>query len=190
MTDPKIAEVSDERFVERARAGDAAAFEELVRRHQRGVYAFCRRLTGDHDRADDAAQEAFVRAYGALAQFRGECRFGTWLRQIALNLVRSQARARRPEDPAGSLLDALPAPGTVAPGAAAPAGAGDPILRRRLEAAVRALPERQRLAVILKVQEEMTHAEAARVLGCTAGTVKANLFHALRKLRRMLGEGG
>jgi RNA polymerase sigma-70 factor (ECF subfamily) len=188
MTDPKMAEATDEHWVERARAGDVGAFEELVRRHQRGVYAFCRRLTGDHHQADDVAQEAFVRAYSALGRFRGESLFGTWLRQIALNLARSAMRRRRFEPLGGVDLETLAAP-LPAGGQAgrSPADGPDPIRRRRLEEAVRCLPEKQRLTLMLKVYEEMTHAEVARSLGCTVGTVKANLFHALRKLRQALG---
>lgn len=188
MTDPRMAEVDDEPWVERARAGDGGAFEELVRRHQRGLYGFCLRLTADHDQADDIAQEAFVRAYGALARFRGECRFGTWLRQIALNLARSRGRSRRLEPLGGADLDAFPAPvGAASAACGTPEGAVDPLGRRRIEEAIARLPERQRLALILKIYEDMTHAEAARMLGCTAGTVKTNLFHALRRLRRALG---
>jgi RNA polymerase sigma-70 factor (ECF subfamily) len=188
MTDPKMAEATDEHWVERARAGDVGAFEELVRRHQRGVYAFCRRLTGDHDQADEITQEAFVRAYSALDRFRGESLFGTWLRQIALNLVRSSVRRRRFEPLGGADLDRVPDPGPAGErGGGSPADGPDPIRRRHLEEAVRRLPERQRLTLMLKVYEEMTHAEVARALGCTVGTAKANLFHALRKLRRALG---
>ena len=184
MSDPKTLEVSDAEWVELARRGDAQAFDALVRRHQRSLYAFCRRLTGDHHQADEIAQEAFVRAYFGLRHFRSESRFGTWLRQIALNLVRSSARHRRRtteiEDP-----DAL-----AAPQPEAGQGVEDPMRRRRLEAAVRALPEKQRRALILKIFDDMTHAEAAQALGCTVGTVKANLFHALRKMRALLGEEG
>jgi RNA polymerase sigma-70 factor (ECF subfamily) len=179
MADPTTKEVSDERWVALARQGDAEAFEELVRRHQRGLYGFCRRLTGDHERADEAAQEAFVRAYCALESFRGEASFGTWLRQIALNVVRTTGRRHKRETEA-------PAPEEAGPADARPAA--DPILRKRLDAAVARLPERQRLALLLKVCGERTHAEVAEILGCTIGTVKANLFHALRRMRRLMGE--
>jgi RNA polymerase sigma-70 factor (ECF subfamily) len=151
----------------------------LVRRHQRGLYGFCRRLTGDHDRADEAAQEAFVRAYCALGSFRGEASFGTWLRQIALNAVRSTGRRRKRE------IEPLVADSPDPAGAHAPA---DPILRKRLDLAIASLPERQRLALLLKVRDERTHAEVAELLRCTIGTVKANLFHALRRLRRLMEE--
>ncbi len=179
MTDPTRVNENDEYWVARAQAGNSEAFEHLVRRHQRGVYAFCRRLTGNHDEADDIAQEAFVRAYRSMARFRGESRFGTWLRQIALNLVRSRARKQR-RFPT-SALDPDTLPSRMAP------GSEDPLGSRRLQAAVRDLPEKQRHTLVLKIYEEMTHAEVACLMGCTIGTVKANLFHALRHLRRQLG---
>ncbi len=186
MTDPTMVEGSHVLWVSLARDGNVDAFEHLVREHQRSLYAFCRRLTGNHDEADEIAQETFVRAFPSIGQFRGDSRFGTWLHQIALNLVRSRARRRlRPVD-----ID----PDSLPSGSAGGAGQGttdchgsDPFRRRRLEAAVRNLPERQRLTLMLKVCEERTHAEVAHLLGCTVGTTKANLFHALRRLRRALG---
>lgn len=187
MTDPKRVDDNEEQWVARSRAGDVEAFEQLVRLHQRGVYAFCRRLTGSHDEADDVAQEAFVRAYRSIDRFRGESRFGTWLRQIALNLVRSGARRRRllrttPLDP-----DTLPDDAAAGAGSERSLEAHDPFRSKRLRDAVRELPDKQRQTLVLKMYEEMTHSEVARLMGCTVGTVKANLFHALRRLRRTMG---
>ncbi len=188
MTDPARMNENDEYWVARAQAGDSEAFEHLVRRHQRGVYAFCRRLTGSHDEADDIAQEAFVRAYRSMDRFRGESRFGTWLRQIALNLVRSRARRKR-RFPLVSLdPDTLPSDAATGTAPGQPGGDLDPLRSRLLRATVCELPEKQRRTLVLKIYEEMTHAEVARLMGCTIGTVKANLFHALRRLRRQLGD--
>ncbi len=110
------------------------------------------------------------------------------LRQIALNLVRSRARRKR-RFPLVSLdPDTLPSDAATGTAPGQPGGDLDPLRSRLLRATVCELPEKQRRTLVLKIYEEMTHAEVARLMGCTIGTVKANLFHALRRLRRQLGD--
>jgi RNA polymerase sigma-70 factor (ECF subfamily) len=168
--------------VRAAQRGEREAFDRLVARYQRDIYRLCFRYVNNHEDASDMAQEAFLRAYRALAKFRGESAFSTWLYRIAVNTCLNFRAARRPrtEELPESLADPLPA-------------AFDQVANedeaRRVREAVRRLPEKQRATLILKIYQELTHEEVARILGTTVGTVKANLFHALGNLRRALGAG-
>lgn len=178
---PRTADLDD---VRAAQSGEREAFDRLVERYQREVYRLCYRFSNDHHDANDLAQEAFVRAYRALPRFRGDSAFSTWLYRIAVNVCLSFRAARRPASL--ELPEALP---DARPSAAEAVHRAE--TRARVLAAVERLPQKQRATVILKVYQELTHEEVARVLGTTVGTVKANLFHALANLRRQLvGEPG
>ena len=171
----------DRQAVEACLSGDRGAFDRLVERHQREVYRLCFRYLGNHEDANDVAQDAFLRAYRALASFRGDSAFSTWLYRIAVNACLSFRRSRRPAE---ELDPALADPRE---------GADHDVFRRERAAAVRGaiatLPDKQRATLILKVYHDLSHEEIARAMGSTVGTVKANLFHALAKLRQRLGRG-
>lgn len=165
-----------------ARTGDREAFGRLVERYQRDVYRLCYRYVNDHHDASDLAQDAFLKAFRAIGSFRGDSAFSTWMYRIAVNTClnfRSAKRAAREELP-----ETLPDPRP---------GIGQRILddeqSRRVREAVTRLPEKQRATLILKVYNELTHDEVAKILGSSVGTVKANLFHALANLRKMLAAG-
>lgn len=175
---------ADEReAIEACRRGEREAFDLLVARYQRDVYRLCYRYVGNHEDAHDMAQEAFLKAYRGLKSFRGKSAFSTWLYRIAVNSCLNFRAARRPHG--DTVPDELPDGGEAA---------GERMIRRQRERqvreAVQRLPEKQRATLILKVYHELTHEEVAGVLGSTVGTVKANLFHALANLRRLLGETG
>jgi RNA polymerase sigma-70 factor, ECF subfamily len=169
--------------VEAARRGEREAFDRLVVRYQREVYRLCYRYVNAHEDADDLAQEVFLKAWRAIGRFRGDSSFRTWLYRIAMNACLNFRALRRP--PLGELPDEVRDP---RPGDLARVERDDEA--RRVRAAVRRLPDRQRATLILKVYHELTHEEAAAVLGTTVGTVKANLFHALANLRRLVADGG
>jgi RNA polymerase sigma-70 factor (ECF subfamily) len=177
------ATADDPVLVAAAVAGDRAAFDLLVRRHQRTVYGVCYRFAGNHADASDLAQDAFVRAYRGLAGFKGDAAFSTWLYRIAVNVCLTRAAAKTPVLDPIEPLD-LPDVHGDRP--------DDPLRRAqdaaRVKAAIARLPEKQRLTVILRVYHELPHAAIARTLGSTVGTVKANFFHALQNLRKLLGE--
>lgn len=175
--------LEDREAVEASQRGDREAFDLLVARHQRAVYRLCYRFVNDHEDANDLAQEVFLRAWKAIPRFRGDSSFSTWLYRIAVNACLNFRAARKP--PALELPEALPDPD---PGAQSRVESSDEA--RLVRAAVGRLPERQRATLILKVYHELTHEEVARILGSTVGTVKANLYHALANLRRLVGEGG
>jgi RNA polymerase sigma-70 factor (ECF subfamily) len=173
---------AERELVRACQAGDRAAFDRLVERHQRDVYRLCYRYLGNHEDANDLAQETFLRAWRSLGRFRGESAFSTWLYRIAVNACLNQRAARRPLTQ--ELDDRL-----ADPGAGAQAGVENADEARRVRAAVARLPEKQRATLILKVYQDLTHEEVAGVLGATVGTVKSNLFHALANLRRLLAAG-
>jgi RNA polymerase sigma-70 factor (ECF subfamily) len=174
---------NDREDIEACRRGEREAFDRLVERYQRDVYRLCFRYVNNHHDASDMAQEVFLKAYRAIAKFRGESSFSTWLYRIAVNTCLNFRAARRP--PVEELSEHVP-------------DAGAPVLdrlerderSRRVRDAVARLPEKQRATLILKVYQDLTHEEVAGILGSSVGTVKANLFHALANLRRALGREG
>jgi len=176
---------SDPDLVDRARQGDAAAFSELVRRHQRGVVGLCLRYTnGDWDEAADLGQQAFVRAWQALPRFRGEASFRGWLYKIAGNLGRNRVRDRArwvPLDSAG------PEPGAEPD---APERLRQAERAKVLRAALGQLPAKQQRAVELRAFHDLSFREVAEVMGGTENAAKVNYHYGLKALTRLLGPTG
>ena len=169
--------------IEACRRGEREAFDHLVERYQRDVYRLCYRYVNDHEDANDLAQEVFIKAWRAIGRFRADSSFSTWLYRIAVNACLNFRALRRPitQELPETLADPVPL-------AAARVESDDEA--RRVRAAVGRLPEKQRATLILKIYHELTHEEVAQILGSTVGTVKANLFHALGNLRRLVSEEG
>jgi RNA polymerase sigma-70 factor (ECF subfamily) len=149
----------------------APAFAELVRRHQRGLLRLVMRLTRELPLAEDIVQESFIKAYEKIELFEGRASFKSWLFQIGLNTAKNRFRARSPEEFTTDLQV-----GGVDPGVK-----GD--ISRRLRAEVDRLPERQRIAISLRVFEDLSFKEIAQIMNCPYDTAKANYRHALLKLR-------
>jgi len=177
---PRLGE-ADREAVEACQRGEREAFDRLVERYQRDVYRLCYRYVNNHEDANDMAQEVFLKAYRAIGRFRGDSSFSTWLYRIAVNTCLNFRAARRPES--HELPEVLP---DHAVGVAE--RLEDEEASARIRAAVSRLPDKQRAAVILKIYHDLTHEEVAGILGSTVGTVKANLFHALGKLRKLMAE--
>jgi len=169
--------------IEACQRGDREAFDQLVVRYQRNVYRLCFRYVNNHEDANDLTQEVFLRAWRGIGRFRGQSAFATWLYRIGVNACLNFRAARRP--PTQELPETVADPG---PGAAE--GVESEEQARRVRAAVGRLPEKQRATLILKVYHELTHQEVAQILGSKVGTVKANLFHALGNLRKLVAEEG
>jgi RNA polymerase sigma-70 factor (ECF subfamily) len=171
------ASVDDSPLVARALAGSSDAFETLVARHQRRVYALARRVLRDHDLADEATQRTFVRAFERLRTYRGEARFATWLHHIGMNECRDLLRAQR-----GRVdLDDVPAERlATTDDTQAPLG-------RRLRALVAELPPRQQSVLALRVFGELPFAEIARSEGITENAAKVSYHYAVRRLQAWLG---
>ena len=164
---------------------DRHAFGELVRRHQSAVRATLRKLTGGNAAlADDLAQETFLLAYRNLKSFRQEAKFSTWLYRIAYNAFLADMRKMKEQPlPADADVDALASVdpgghGSVARGAA---------LSLDLERAMAVLSAAERAAIVQCYHNDLTHEEAADVLGCPVGTVKTHILRAKEKLRTRLG---
>lgn len=176
-----LAEADDRALVVAFLAGRREAFDLIVERHQRTVYLVCYRFMGNHEDASDLAQDVFVRAFKGLRNFKGEASLGTWLYRVGVNACLNRVALKRPEtEPidAAQHIDRR---------------AGDPLAEivrderaAEVRAAIRKLPPKQRAALVLRVYQELTHEEIANILGSSVGAVKANFFHALGNLRRIL----
>jgi RNA polymerase sigma-70 factor, ECF subfamily len=181
--DPSMTEVDDAGLVEQCLAGDSGAFDVLVERHRRQVYQVCYRFVGNHEDASDLAQDAFLRAYRALHTFKGHSAFSTWLYRVAVNvclnrvslkpLVTEPLERREHQDLGSEMPDR-------------------DMLRQEQAATVRAaiarLPRKQRATMILRMYHELPHDQIAAILGSSVGAVKANFFHALANLKKLLQE--
>jgi RNA polymerase sigma-70 factor, ECF subfamily len=170
----------DQAAVERVLAGDIPAFEELVRRWQSPLINLAYRFCHDRGRAEEMAQEAFLRAYRGLAQWRKDSAFSTWLFALATNLYCSELRripARTVSiEEAGELVDPR----------ATDSGLEELDRDHAIRRAVLALPDKYREALILFYFHEMDLPTAARSLGLPEGTVKAHLFRGREMLRKKL----
>jgi RNA polymerase sigma-70 factor (ECF subfamily) len=166
-----------------------ALFSELVRSERERAVALAYHLTGgDRDAAQDVAQEAFVRAYRALAGFRGEAQLSTWFLRIVAHQAATYRRWRAVRQRFAALVppDAEPEPPDPRP---SPEGAAaDSATRRRIAKAMGRLPATQRLAFALVHLEQLTVEEAAGVMNKAPGTVKSHLHRALVALRRELAD--
>lgn len=167
--------------IEACLSGDRSAFDGLVLRHQKAIQRVCYRFTGNTEDAADLTQDVFVKAYRSLPKFRGTSSFSTWLYRIAVNSCLSfkASRKNRTEEWDESY-------DVVAGGPTAEQALDAKLNAVAVRAALETLPDKQRATVIMKVLEDRTHAEVAQILGANVGTVKANLFFAIRNLRKHL----
>jgi RNA polymerase sigma-70 factor (ECF subfamily) len=170
----------DEADVKRVLAGDLSAFEGIVRRWQGPLVNLAYRFCRDRSRAEDMAQEAFLRAFRALDRWRGEAAFSSWLFTVATNLYRSDLR-RIPVRPVSLDQMAEPADSRVQDG-----GLEVEDRNRAVRKAVLALPSRYREVLVLFYFHEMDLHATARSLGLAEGTVKARLFRGREMLRGRL----
>jgi RNA polymerase sigma-70 factor (ECF subfamily) len=175
-SNPVVDTAPDEHaWVARARAGDPEAFRKLVERHRDRAYALAFRMLGSASDAEEAAQDAFLRAWRALPQFRGECAFSTWLHRIVVRRAldrRAALKSRRArESPLEEAADA------VAP------EAPDAGPRRRLDRLLDRLSEVQRTVVLLYYYEDRSVEEVSRILEIPDGSVKTHLHRARAQLR-------
>jgi RNA polymerase sigma-70 factor, ECF subfamily len=167
-------------LIERCRRGDEVAFQELVDQHKDLVFALIVRTGIDRTRAEDLAQDVFLRIHRGLPYFRGEARLSTWIYRIVANVC---ARNRGP----GAVsvpLDDERAGATL--GAAADAQFGDLELRDRLDKAIARLPDTQRVLIAAHYLRGVKYEELAEALHLPLGTVKTHLHRAKRELRRLL----
>ena len=185
--DTSLANLDERALVEACLANRPDAFDLIVERHRRPVYLLCYRFVGNHEDASDLSQDVFLRAYRGLRNFRGQSSLGTWLHRISVNVCLNRVNAKTP---LGKLTEPIDdrefADMRIE-------SASERVLRDergvRVRAAIAHLPRKQRATLILRMYHEMPHQEIADVLGSSVGAVKANFFHALANLKKLLGEG-
>ena len=170
---------TDLELVEDVRAGDRRSFSELVRRHQRSILRLALRYLRDPGLAEDVVQESFIKAYEKIASFEGRSSFKSWLFQIAVNTAKNKLRSLPQEHV--NIEDVRLGIG---------AGAENDLVRIDIGNAIRAeidaLPERQRIALTLRIFEELSFKEIATIMSCPYDTAKANYRHALLRLRERI----
>lgn len=170
----------DERnLLARSRAGDLHAFEQLIRTHQDRIYNLAYRITGNHEDASDAAQDAFVRAFQALARFREDAAPSTWLYRIATNAALDLVR-RRPAAPPVELPVNHPAPDNPEREAARRE------IGRRVQSALANVPSEFRAAVVLRDLQGLSYEDVAHVLRVPVGTVRSRISRGREALRAQL----
>jgi len=178
--------LSEAEAIERAKQGDAEAFEVLYNLHKRRVYSLCLRMTANTAEAEDLSQEAFLQLFRKIGTFRGESAFSTWLHRMAVNVVLMRLRKKG--------LSVVPLEETMETDEESPKkepGAQDPSLagavdRLELQRAVEALPPGYRTIFVLHDIEGFEHNEIADMVGCSIGNSKSQLHKARMKLRDSL----
>jgi RNA polymerase sigma-70 factor, ECF subfamily len=189
LTDAKKSKgdkLTEAQAIERAKQGDAEAFEVLYNLHKRRVYSLCLRMTANTAAAEDLSQEAFLQLFRKIATFRGESAFSTWLHRMAVNVVLMQLRKKG--------LSVVPLEDTVETEDDAPRkelGATDAKLagsvdRLQLQRAIDALPPGYKSIFVLHDVEGYEHNEIAEMVGCSIGNSKSQLHKARLKLRDLL----
>ena len=176
-------DIGDAELVAACLSGRPGAFDAVVERHQRAVYQLCYRFVANHEDASDLTQDVFLRAYRGLRNFRGQSSLATWLYRIGVNVCLNRLSVKAPHTEPIDDRQHVDTRGE---------SAADGVLRSeraaRVRAAIAQLPRKQRAALILRMYHDMAHHEIAEALGSSVGAVKANVFHALQNLKKMLGD--
>ena len=184
---------ADGELLDRLRAGDEEAYEELVRTNGGRMLAVARRLLSSEEDARDAVQEAFLLAFRALAQFESGCRLSTWLHRIVVNaaLMKLRSRRRHPEGSIEELLPRFDADGHRIPGDVAEDDLEDvklekDELRQVVRGCIARLPEHYRTVLVLRDIDELSTEEASELLNLSRDAVKTRLHRAREALQKLL----
>ncbi|MDB4894064.1 MAG: polymerase ECF-type sigma factor [Firmicutes bacterium] len=184
----------DELLVERAKRGDVQAFEQLISQYEKKVFNTAYRLTGNYEDAADVAQEAFLRAYSSIPEFRGDSSFATWLFRIVHNACLDELRKRKRQR-ATSLDETVAGEDgemdrqlAVADASDGPEQALERVeVQRTVQESISALDEEYRLVVVMRDIQGYSYNEIADALGINLGTVKSRLNRARNALKEMFG---
>ena len=169
----------------RFQKGDEPAFEELVKKHTRGVLNLVYRYLGDTSRSEDVSQDIFVKVYRARMKYEPKAKFSTWLYRIGVNHCLNEIRSRKSQPTlAAPVNDLLEQPAGDDPDSRVTRSE----LQRAVKAAIDALPENQRMAVILSRYEDMSYDEIAETMGMSLEAVKSVLFRAKENLKQALSK--
>jgi RNA polymerase sigma factor (sigma-70 family) len=180
-------------LVKRARQGDLAAYDDLVRRYQERIYATVYHMTSNHEDANDLAQEAFIKAFQAIKSFKGGSSFYTWVYRIAVNKTINFLKQRK--NRAQMSLNDLDFNAEHDPDLVALISDKTPRreaalaeLQEKLNAAMQKLSEHHRLVVTLHDVQGLSHEEIAEIMECNIGTVRSRLFYARQQLQAYLSD--
>ncbi len=171
---------TEHRLIKAVGSGDSAAFEALIKKYQRPVLNFIYKYLGDRFASEDIAQEVFLRVYRASPEFEPRGKVSTWIFRIAYNLCLNEIVRRRRVYFTADFGENEPAP------PAEIEKAGHDALKEELMEAVRQLPEKQRAALLLRVNEELSYMEISQVLAVSVSSVESLLFRARANLKRLL----
>jgi RNA polymerase sigma-70 factor (ECF subfamily) len=193
---PSPTQTDDRALVMRAKAGDRAAFADLLRRYERRVFSVANTMLRNPDDAKDVCQEAFWKAHNALASFDGDAQFFTWMYRITVNLAIDYLRKRRGERVEFDDARANGEAEAGDPTGISPRRLGfDPVhaledreLREQLMAALALLSPAHRAVLVLREVEGLSYQEMADVIGCSIGTIMSRLFHARKRMQALLLE--
>jgi RNA polymerase sigma-70 factor, ECF subfamily len=169
-------------LINRTEAGEREAFDDLVRKYQKPLYAMLYRMVGNHEDASDLLQKAFVKAFTGLKSFERRATFKTWLYQIAINLAKNVYRDR-------ARIEQVPIDDVIIK--RNPRTLETMIInenRQLLRQSLARLPEKQRITLMLRVQSEKKFEEIAGIMKCSVGTAKANFHHAVQKLKAIMAD--
>ncbi|MFA7292201.1 MAG: RNA polymerase sigma factor RpoE [Rhodocyclaceae bacterium] len=185
----------DQLLVERAQKGDKRAFEQLVAKYQRKLARLLSRFIRDQAEVEDVAQEAFIKAYRALPSFRGDSAFYTWLYRIGINTAKNYLVAQGRRAPTSTGFDSEEAETFDDADQLRDINTPESVLHSKqigetVNAAMDALPEELRTAIVLRELEGLSYEEIAKVMDCPIGTVRSRIFRAREavaaKLRPLL----
>ena len=189
----EVLDPSDRDLVERARRKDVAAYDELIRRYQRKIYQLVYNMTSNREDAEDLVQDVFVKAYGALAHFKGDSSFYTWVYRIAVNRTINYLKKRKRGQ--AFSLDDMDLAIERDPDYVELRSRESPVrdvtlgeLQKKLNEALQTLSEKHRTVVVLHDIQGIQHDEIARMLDCSEGTVRSRLFYARQELQKQLTE--
>jgi len=181
MADSSLQDLGENELVTACLDGRSGAFDLIVDRHRRAIYQLCYRFVSNHEDASDLSQDVFLRAYRGLRRFRGQSSLGTWLYRIGVNVCLNRVNAKVPVSEPIDEHRGLDAKGE---------SPSDRMLReeraRLIRAAVAKLPPKQRVTLVLRIYHDLSHQEIADIVGSSVGAVKANVFHALQNLKKLI----
>ena len=163
-------------LVESAKSGDSKAFSSLVLKHQQSLLRLCMRFTNSHDLAEDIVQDTFVKAFRKLSTFEGRSSFKSWLFQIAVNTAKNKIRATK--DTVN--IDTV----QISIGGISTEGLEERGVRDMIRDFVDELPEKQKMALTLRIYDDLSFKEIAEIMECPYDTAKANYRHGLMSIKK------
>lgn len=170
---------NDAELIKRFKAGDVQGYNEIVRKYQKQVYWVIRKIVQDHDETDDITQEVFIKVHSALKDFREESNLFTWLYRIATNYAINHTRKVKVRNTVSVEMVAEP---MVSTDKRTDELMDDEVRRKTLEEAIETLPMQQRAVFNMRYYDELPYDEIAEILGKSTGGIKANYFHAVKKI--------